>query len=107
MRLFSGIAIASFAATAGAAELPAIEIRIRNHRMVPDRIDLPSGATVALVVTNEGTEAEEFESKSLRLEKLIPAGKTLTFRVGPLRSGTHDLFGEFHAETCTGAIIVP
>jgi hypothetical protein len=84
-----------------------VAIQIKDHKMTPERIELPAGSKAELVVTNADADTEEFESKSLRIEKLVPPGRSLTFKIGPLRSGSYDLFGDFHAETCKGTIVVP
>ena len=108
MRLFTFfLSLLAVSGVAQADELRKIDVQIKDHHFVPDRIELPAGSKVELVVTNADADTEEFESKSLKIEKLVPAGKTLSFKIGPLRSGTYDLFGEFHAETCKGTIVVP
>jgi hypothetical protein len=87
-------------------DLKVVKLTIKDHKLVPDRIELPSGSKAELTVTNEGPGTEEFESAALRIEKLIPMGKSITVKIGPLRSGTYDLTGDFHADSCKGTLVV-
>src|SRR5207249_12259169 len=58
-----------------------------------------------LVVTNRDKTAEEFESRELRIEKVIPPGKTVRLRVPALKAGTYPFVGEYHENTAKGRII--
>jgi len=87
--------------------LQAVQLQIQDHHFSPAQLTLPAGSKAELTVTNLGPGTEELESRSLRIEKLIPAGKTISIKIGPLKSGTYDLFGDFHPETCKSELIVP
>ena len=90
-----------------AADAPAeVALTIENHRFNPDEIRVKAGAPFTLVVTNKDGTPEEFESKSLRIEKVIPGGKTMRLRVPALKAGTYDFFGEYHEKTAKGRIVV-
>lgn len=91
--------------TAVAAER--LKVVIKDHKFSPDRLTAPRGEAFEIEVVNEGPGAEEFESAGMRLEKIIPEGKSAVLRVAPLKSGTYDMFGEFHLTTCTGTVVVP
>jgi hypothetical protein len=82
------------------------ELHIKDHKLVPDKLTFPRGERVELVVHNDGPGTEEIESKSMRIEKIIPEGKSVTLKIGPLKPGTYDLFGEFNMATCTGTVVV-
>ena len=89
------------------AEAPAeVALMITQHQFQPEEIHVKAGAPFILVVTNQDPTAEEFESHELRLEKVIPAGKTMRLRVPALKPGTYRFFGEFHAETAQGRLVV-
>lgn len=84
-----------------------LKILIKDHKFIPSELTAPAGEVFEIEVVNEGPGAEEFESKSMRIEKIILAGKSSVFRVGPLKSGNYDMFGEFHMDTCLGNLKVP
>jgi len=64
-----------------------------------------AGIPFVLVITNKDGGPEEFESKELRIEKIIPAGKTVRLRMPPLKAGTYPFVGEYHATTAKGRIV--
>ena len=71
----------------------------------PEEIRVKAGQPFVLVVTNKDAKPEEFESKDLRIEKVIPAGKTASIRVRALKPGTYPFFGEFNPKTAQGHIV--
>jgi plastocyanin domain-containing protein len=91
--------------TAFAADEP-YTIVIKNHRMVPTELEIPKGKKVKLVVDNQDSTPEEFESHSLNREKIIPGNSKATIYIGPLKPGTYEFFGEFNEATAQGRIIV-
>lgn len=102
------IASATLLATGPAfgADAPAeIAMTIEQHRFQPEEIRVKAGAPLVLVITNKDATPEEFESKDLRLEKVIPGNKTLRLRLPALKAGTYSFVGEYHEQTARGRII--
>ena len=99
-----GLGLAS--ATALAADAPPeIPITIEKNRFQPDEIKVKAGIPFVLVITNKDAGPEEFESKELRIEKVIPGGKTMKVRVKALKPGTYPFIGEYHEKTAKGRIV--
>jgi len=99
-------AIAGLIAIGGPAhadELPTLIFK--NHRFIPDRIDVPAGKKFELHVTNTDNTADEFESTDLNREKLVTPGQTITVFLGPLPPGTYHFFGDFHQDTAQGVLV--
>ena len=88
-----------------ASALDEIPVTIENNRFSPDEIKVKAGAPFVLVVTNKDKAPEEFESKELRIEKVVPAGKTLKINVRALKPGTYPFIGEYHQQTAKGRIV--
>jgi hypothetical protein len=86
--------------------LAQLVLTIKDHRFTPEHLTLAAGEAAELVVKNQGDDTEELESRGLRLEKLVPAGQSITVRIGPLKAGAYDLFGDFHAATCKAELVV-
>ena len=84
---------------------PEIPVTIEKNRFQPDEIKVKAGVPFVLVVTNKDATAEEFESKELRIEKVIPPGKTMKIRVRALKPGTYPFVGEYHESTAKGRIV--
>jgi plastocyanin domain-containing protein len=111
MRLVSRSVLALLLVLGGSAVAVAqdkpqeIPVTIQNNRFTPEEIKVKAGKPFVLVVTNKDAKPEEFESKELRIEKVIPAGKTASIRVRALKPGTYPFFGEFNPKTAQGRIV--
>lgn len=96
--------LAAFAITAAAAE-PDVLLVIRNHRFEPAELKVPAGQRIKLVVHNQDSTPEEFESHSLNREKVIPGGAKATIYIGPLKPGRYEFFGEYNEATAKGVVV--
>lgn len=85
---------------------PEIALVIRQHRFEPAEVKVPAGQRVKLVVHNQDKSVEEFESKSLKREKIVPAGAKVPVLIGPLKPGRYEFVGEYHEDTARGVIVV-
>lgn len=99
------LTLASIVATPASANNPEIALSIREHRFEPAEVKIPAGQKVKLLVTNHDSTPEEFESHEMNREKLIPAGKTVTIFIGPLKAGRYPFFGEFNEKTARGVVV--
>jgi plastocyanin len=88
-----------------AAGEPEFNVVIENHRFTPDRIEVPAGKKVKLLVENKDATPEEFESNTLKIEKVIPGKAKATIFVGPLKAGEYKFVGEFNEKTAKGVIV--
>ena len=88
------------------AETPTYEIRIKDHLFLPSRLEIPADTKVKLLIINEDTTPEEFESYELNREKVIMGNRKGIVFIGPLKSGTYPFFGEFNPLTAQGSIEV-
>jgi plastocyanin len=105
--LVTGIAIAGLALAPGAraADPAEIPLAIEKNRFAPEEIRVKAGAPFVLVITNKDSGPEEFESKDLRIEKMIPSGKTVRLRMPALKAGSYGFVGEYHEKTAKGRIV--
>ena len=83
-----------------------VQLVIKDHQFQPAEITIPAKTKVKLVVQNQDSSPEEFESKALHREKMIPAGAERTINIGPLEPGSYDFYGEFNPKTAKGRIVV-
>jgi hypothetical protein len=90
---------------APAALAQEITITIRNHRFEPAEVKIPAGKRVTVYVVNDDPTPEEFESHSLKVEKVIPGKSKALIRVGPVPKGRYEFFGEFNQATAQGVVI--
>jgi plastocyanin len=88
-----------------AAGEPEFSLAIEGHKFTPDRIEIPAGQKVKLLVENKDATPEEFESSMLKIEKVIPGKSKATIFVGPLKAGEYKFVGEFNEKTAKGVIV--
>ncbi len=81
-------ALAQYAAT--------VEIAVKDKKFEPAEVKAPTDKRIVIHVTNHDSIAMEFESKSLKVEKVVPAKGEGILRVGPLKPGKYDFFDDFN-----------
>jgi plastocyanin len=91
-----------FVRVAGAQEFA---LTIKDHKFEPAELRVPAGKRVTIYVNNDDPTPEEFESISMKVEKIIPGKSKGLVRVGPLTPGRYDFFGDFNQATAKGVLI--
>lgn len=104
-RLILSALLVCACAPAFAAEPPQFTLTLRNHRFVPAQLTIPANTKVKLLIVNEDSTPEEFESHELNREKIVTGKGKITVFVGPLKPGRYPFFGEFHMDTAQGVLI--
>jgi len=100
------LSIACSAALASAADTPPeLALTLDQHRFSPEELRVKANTPFILVITNKDKEEEEFEMSSLRIEKIVPGGKTLQLKMPALKPGTYEFNGDFHEKTAKGRIV--
>jgi plastocyanin len=99
--LFVAVALgASLAVTPAvwAADKPVeVPLTAANQKFDPAELKVKAGQPFVLVVTNnDPKKAIEVENKDLRIEKVVPAGKTVSIRVRALKPGTYVFADDFN-----------
>jgi hypothetical protein len=93
-------------AAAFADDPVAIDLRLKYHKFEPSEIKAPAGKAVHITLKNEDETVEEFDSTSLRTEKIVTKGGTVTIKLKPLAAGRYPFQGEYHPDTAQGVLIV-
>ena len=83
----------------------AYTLTIKDHRFEPAQLSIKAETPVTLIVKNLDASPEEFESKSLRIEKIIPANSEANFTIRALKAGRYKFVGEFHEDSAKGELI--
>lgn len=87
-------------------DIEVIKININDHKFYPDKIEITNDQKIRLMICNNDSTVEEFDSIDLKREKIIPPNSCIYIRLGNLKVGTYKFQGEFHADTAKGEIIV-
>jgi len=92
-------AILLSAATASAQESTTLHITLKGNRFQPSELSAPANKPLTIVVTNGDSAPAEFESTTLRVEKVVTGGGTISLNIRPLAPGRYRFFNDFHQET--------
>lgn len=104
--LFVAAALAAGVGSVAAADETSLEISIKNHRFSPAELHAPADKPITILVKNLDSTPEEFESKDLRVEKVVAGSAEITVRVRPLKPGRYRFAGEYHEATAKGELVV-
>ena len=81
-----------------------VAISVKDHRFQPGQISAPANRPISIRVKNLDSAPMEFESVSLRVEKVIaPSSEVVNVRV--LAPGRYEFFDDFHQQT-RGVLVV-
>lgn len=83
-----------------------VDLYIKDHKFYPEVLELPAGRKIVLIVHNQDSTIEEFESIDLKREKIVLGNSWIKVILAPLKAGEYKFFGEFHQETAQGKIVV-
>lgn len=99
--------VLALALASGAVWAEDLNVRLvaKGGKFDQARIEVPANQAFTLTVSNEGSSAIEFESKTLRQEKVIGPGKSATLNIKPLKAGSYKFFDEYHEATGKGEIV--
>ena len=101
------LALVAAAGVSGAARAQDnFTLTIKDHKFDPAEVHIPADKPATLVVKNLDATPEEFESKPLRIEKIVPPNAEASFTLRPLKAGRYKFVGEFHEETAKGEVVV-
>lgn len=93
-----GAAIFIGPTNAAAQELTTIHIAIKAHRFQPSELSAPANVPLMLKIKNLDPAPMEFESVSLRVERVVPGSSEGQIRIRPLSPGRYTFFDDFHPD---------
>ena len=101
-------AFASFAMVGGAHAENSVEIALsyKDKKFDPAEISAPANTPIVIKFRNLDHDAMELESDSLRIEKVVAAGKDATIKVKAQKPGRYEFFDEYNEKTARGALVV-
>ena len=78
---------------------------LKDHLFYPAEIKVPANKKLGLLIENQDSTPEEFDSFDLNREKVLYPGRTSVIYIGPLSPGRYDFFGEFSPNTARGTVV--
>ena len=79
-----------------AAQETSLSITIKNKQFQPAELRAPANKAIQLTVRNADPVAAEFESRTLRVEKVVPANGSVVINIKPLAPGRYGFFDDFN-----------
>ena len=93
------------AVCAGPVSAAPIALTLKDHKFSPAEIHVKANAPSEISLTNSDASAEEFDSTSLKVEKVVAGGQTGIVHLRPLAPGHYPFMGEYHSDTAQGVVI--
>ena len=81
---------------ARAADTVTVNISLKDHHFQPAEPHAPANKVLTIVVKNLDATPAEFESNTLRVEKVVTGGGTISMRIRALAPGRYRFFDDFH-----------
>jgi len=82
-----------------------VQITLKDHKFDPEAPTAPAGKPIVIHLTNQDPTPAEFESKELRVEKVVPGGGAITVRVRALKPGRYRFFDDYHEASTQGFLV--
>ncbi len=95
----------AFSPTAALCADNVASLTLKDHRFTPTEIHVKANTPTTVTLINNDDQAEEFDSTSLKIEKVVSEHSTGTMRWRPLAPGRYPFMGEFHSETAQGVVV--
>lgn len=106
LRFVGVLAISQLMTTASADAATRVRVSLKNHRFLPAEVAAPASQPITIEITNLDPTPAEFESKTLRVEKIVTGGGRITIQMRPLSPGRYRFFDDFHEDTTEGFLVV-
>jgi plastocyanin len=89
-----------------AQESTELTLTVKDHKFDPAQLEAPAGKSIALRIKNLDPTPMEFESNSLRVEKVLTGNGEAVVNIRPQKAGQYEFFDDFHASTTKGILVV-
>ena len=111
-RMFSKtvlLALAVCALTAAGAQAQTateIQLSYKDRKFSPAEITAPVNTPIVIKLKNLDAKAMEFESKTLKVEKVVAGSSEATINVRAQKPGRYEFFDEYNEKDARGALVV-
>ena len=105
---FAAAALILVAAAGAATAENATEIQLsyKDKKFDPAEVSAPANTAIVIKLRNLDAKAMEFESKPLKVEKVVAGGSDATINVRAQKPGRYEFFDEYNEKTARGALVV-
>jgi plastocyanin len=100
------VASAFTAISAQAQQATEIQLSYKDKKFDPAEISVPADTPIVIKLKNLDAKAMEFESKTLRVEKVVAGSTDATINVRAQKPGRYEFFDEYNEKVARGALVV-
>lgn len=86
-------------AGAQSAPLPSFTLAVKDGVFSPQRLEVPAGQRIKIVLRNEGPGPLEFENAEMNVEKILAAGAESFVVLPKLKPGEYEFVDEYNMVT--------
>ena len=106
--LLAVVCAASVSAITVARAQSATEIQLsyKDKKFDPAEISAPANTPIVIKFKNLDAKAMEFESKTLKIEKVVAGSSDAVINVRAQKAGRYEFFDEYNEKTARGALVV-
>jgi hypothetical protein len=83
-----------------------IQLSYKDKKFDPAEISAPANTAIVIKLKNLDAKAMEFESKTLKVEKVVAGSSDATINVRAQKPGRYEFFDEYNEKVARGALVV-
>jgi len=99
-------ALATMALSPAFADGANLSLTLKDHKFADAEPTAPANQPLVIEVVNDDATAAEFESKDLKVEKVVPAHGKISVHVRALPPGRYRFFDDYHEASAVGFLVV-
>jgi plastocyanin len=104
--LLVAVCTAPVVSVAHAESATEIQLSYKDKKFEPAEIRAPANTAIVIKLKNLSGAAMEFESKPLKVEKVIAAGADAVINVRPQKAGKYLFVDEYNEDVAKGTLVV-
>jgi hypothetical protein len=107
LKAASGLLLAAILTNSPAAAwAETLQLTLQNHKFRPAEAQIPANQPLTIEITNLDPTPSEFESKTLRVEKVVAGHAKISVQIRPLPPGRYRFFDDYNEDTTEGFLVV-
>jgi hypothetical protein len=100
------LAVGVLATGAQAQQATEIQLSYKDKKFDPPEIGAPANTPIVIKLKNLDAKTMEFESKTLKVEKVVAGGSDAVINVRAQKPGRYEFFDEYNEKVARGALVV-
>ena len=105
-RIFIGAFALALSSVPALAQQATVQLTLKGHRFAPAEVRAPANTPLTIMLKNLDPTPAEFESKTLRIEKVVAGGAEVSINIRALAPGRYRFFDDYNEATTFGFLVV-